>query len=261
MGWRSSREGSVEPVFEKRLAVGGERVCVEACPEHPSGIPNDNAIRRDVFGDDGSRSDDAALADSNALQHSYPVADPDVAFDDRRLEVWASGEAHREARDVDRMIPAHEGDIGSEQAVVPDRDIAGQMRMPADVDVVPDRDVIWINEETVAASEMRAERPELVAIQSNSKPSANAAQEDFELEPCGIILRVARFEGVRHLRSPHIANFVVKADHIIRSCSPIEPGRECVASILRISPKRFGIVHYTRDGISNGLRLIVCELA
>ena len=154
-----------------------QRFSAESLSKYAPGIADDDAVGRYVFRNDRPRGNDAALADPHALKNRHAVPNPDVAFNDRRLEVWPACETHRVSQHVYWMVAADECHVGREQAVVPYGDVARQMGMSTDIDVVTDRHMVWVNEEAIAAGKVLAERPKTVAVRSNSEPGPDPAHK------------------------------------------------------------------------------------
>ena len=163
-------------------------------------ISRDGRVRLPVLRDHGARSHAAALTKPYPLHDGRGVPDPDVVLDHGLDEVRASRKAHRVTDDIDRMISTYEGDIGSDQAVVADRDTPGQVTVAPDVDVVTDGHVVGVDKEAVTAAEASSDAEEAVAVQLHTQPGTNPAEPHGQAAGQRVVAGVARVEGVRRVQ-------------------------------------------------------------
>lgn len=74
--------------------------------QHPTRIPHSHHIRRNVTGNNTSRTDDATLPDADARTDSNIACDPAVVADGDRLRIFAGGQRAIGFRILVAFLPA-----------------------------------------------------------------------------------------------------------------------------------------------------------
>lgn len=119
------------------------------CLDDDSWIATDNRIRRHVFDDNGTRSDNGIVADRDARIDDGTPANPYIIADAHRLAAFDTGEP---LLDIERMSRCIDVDARAHQAIVANANVADVEEHAIEIgeEIVADVDII-----AVVAAEVR----------------------------------------------------------------------------------------------------------
>src|SRR5665647_231061 len=107
----------------------------KAVAESPRWNTGPDFVRRYVLGDDCTRRDDRAVADSNASDDDGSATQPAVRSDDGSALAGTPCKLHRHAYLGPVVIVANDGDIGCEHRVATNSDQRRDVAVPPDEDI------------------------------------------------------------------------------------------------------------------------------